>query len=119
MLLISIFQIALGVSIFGIAFIVIRNLPLVSDYKVKYIPKEKRISFRVRKNISEGRVKTAHKTHKLKEKTGGKVRIWILKLDNFLLSRLKRTRERRMHIENIYFAKVDKIKKKKRSKKEK
>jgi len=114
--LISIFQIALAVSIFGIVFIVIRNLPLVPEYKVKYIPKEKKISFKVKQNISEGRIKTTHKTHKFKEKVGGKIRIWILKLDNFLLSRLRKTRERRMHLENVYFAKLKKFKKKKKEK---
>lgn len=116
--LISIFQIALGISIFGIIFIVVRNLPLVPEYKVKYVPKEKKISFKMRRNISEGRIKTTHKTHKFKEKLGGKIRIWILKLDNFLLSRLQKTRERRMHLENVYFAKIEKFKKKKKSKKE-
>lgn len=113
MLLIYIFQIALAVSIFGIIFIIVRNLPLVPEYKVKYIPKEKKISFRLRRGVSEGRIKATHKSHKIKEKIGRKIRIWILKFDNFLISRIQKTRERRMHLENIYFAKLDKIKKRK------
>lgn len=114
MSLILIFQILFAVSLFGIIFIIVRNLPLVPDYEVKYIPREKRFFFRFKKNISEKKIKTTHKTHKYRERFIRRLRILILKIDNFLLPYFHKIRERRVHLEKIYFAKREKKKKSKK-----
>lgn len=102
---ISIFQISFYLSFLGMAFIFLRNLPKIAEYKVKYIPKEKRISFKIKRNISEGKIKTIHKTHKIQEKLAHRLRVLILKIDNFLFNWLKNVKEKKFHIENIYFRK--------------
>jgi len=107
---ITICQIILGVSIFGALFVFVRNLPLVPEHKVKYIPKEKRVSFKLKRGLSEKKVETVHITHKAQEKLGHRLRIWILKLDNFLSKWLKKTKERNYHLENIYFKKIEESK---------
>ncbi|MDD5551792.1 MAG: hypothetical protein PHI88_01335 [Candidatus Pacebacteria bacterium] len=114
---IAICQIIFGFSIFGLLFIFSRNLPLIPDYEVKYVPKEKRVSFRLRRNVTEGKIKTSHKAHKFQEKITSRLRVVVLKIDNYLSSRLQKVRERRFHLENIYFKK-HKIEKKTKDKKE-
>jgi hypothetical protein len=116
--LITIFQISFGVSVFGFLFIFFRNLPLIPEYKVKYVPKEKRISFKFKRGVSEGKVKTAHRSHKIQERIGHRLRIWLLKLDNVLSSRLQKIKERRSHLENVYFADVEEEKEKKKKRKD-
>lgn len=115
---IEILQISFYLSFLGMIFILARNLPLVAEHKVKYVPKEKRLSFRLKKGFSEGRIKTIHKSHKIQEKIGHRLRISVLKIDNFLSKWLKDVKEKRFHIENIYFKRPkeklsERIKKKK------
>jgi hypothetical protein len=100
-------QLSFFFSFLGMAFIFVRNLPLVAEYKVKYISKEKRFTFRLRKNISDSKIKTIHKTHKIQERIGHRLRIFILKIDNILFNWLKNVKEKRFHIENIYFRKPE------------
>jgi hypothetical protein len=115
--LILILQIILGVSVFGILFIIFRNFPLILTHEPKYIPKEKRMFFKLKKGVSEKRMRTSHRTHKWREKIFHRLRILILKLDNILLSYTHKVRERRMHLEKIHFAKKEKRKQKKEAKK--
>jgi hypothetical protein len=105
MSLIIISKIVFSISLFGVIFIFLRNLPLIPDYKPEYVPKEKRFFFRFRKNVSEKKIKTAHKTQKVREKIIHRLRIIILKIDNALLSYFHKLRERRMHLEKVYFVK--------------
>lgn len=116
---ISFFQLSFYFSFLGMVFIFLRNLPKVAEYKVKYIPKEKRFSFKIKKNIQESRIKTIHKTHKFQEKLAHRLRVFILKIDNFLFNWLKNVKERKFHIENIYFRKPQEGILKKRSTKKK
>ncbi len=106
-------EIIFAVSLFGAIFIFLKNLPLVADYEPKYVPKEKRVFFRFKKNVSDKKIKATHKTHKLREKIIQKTRIIILKIDNLLLSYFRKMRERRMHIEKIYLQKKEERRKKK------
>lgn len=119
MSLLLLFEIVFGVSLFGMIFIFIRRMPLIADYEPKYIPKEKRAFVRFRKNVSEKRIETKHKTHKFREKIIQRLRISILKFDNFLLSYFKKMRERRMHLEKVYFAKREERRQKKTKEKKK
>lgn len=100
---IFILQISFYFSFLGMIFMIGRNLPLIAEYKVKYVPKEKRLKFRLKRGITESRMKTIHKSHQIQEKIGHRLRISVLKIDNFISRWLKNVKERRFHIENIYF----------------
>lgn len=115
---ITICQIILGISIFGALFIFARNLPLLPEHKVKYVPREKRVSFKLKRGFSEKKIETVHVTHKAQERLGHRLKVWILKLDNFLSNWLKRTKERKYHLENVYFKKLKEPVEKKKKKKE-
>ncbi len=110
---ILLFEIIFAVSFLGAIFIFLRNLPLVAEYQPKYVPKEKRVFFRLKRKAAEKKIQTTHRTHKIREKIIQKIRIIILKIDNFLLSYFQKLRERRMHIEKIYFQKKEERRKRK------
>jgi hypothetical protein len=106
---IAICQIALAASLGGMLFIFLRNLPLLPEFAPKPIPREKKLSFRLKNNLKKGKIKISEKFHQWGEKNAHRLRILVLKIDNSLTSYLKKARERKIHLEKIHFTRRKKI----------
>lgn len=101
MSLILICQIIFGASLFGILFIFLRNLPLLVEFEPRPIPKEERLIFKFKKGFLRFKDKFSGKFQRAREKTAHKIRILVLKIDNFLTSYLKKAQEQRRHQKKI------------------
>lgn len=101
MSLILICQIIFSVSLSGILFIFLRNLPLLIDFEPQPVPEEKKLIFRCKKGFLRFKNKFSGKFQTAREKTVHKIRILVLKIDNFLTSYLKKAQEQRRHQKKI------------------
>ena len=97
MKIISIFQIIFSLSLFGIIFIFLRNLPVLVEFEPQPIPREKKFYFRCKKRVLVIKEKLSDKFHQFREKNLHRLKVLTLKMDNFLTSYLKKTREIRLH----------------------
>jgi len=95
--IISIFQIIFSLSLFGIIFIFLRNLPILVDFEPQPIPREKKIYFRCKKRFVIIKEKLIDRFHQFREKNLHRLKLLTLKMDNFLTSYLKKTREIKIH----------------------
>jgi len=106
--LITIFQIIIGASLAGMLFIFLRNLPLLAEFKPKPILPERKFFNRIKYNFGKTKTKVGEIFHKFVEKNSHKLRIFILKTDNFLISRIRQAREKKIHFAKINFKKKKK-----------
>jgi len=110
--IIFICQIAFGISVFGILFILLRNLPVLVEFEPRPIPKNKKLYFRLKKGFLIVKQKSGEKFHRLRERNLHRLKVWTLKVDNFLTSYLKRTQERRLHQKRSHSEKKEREKSK-------
>ena len=108
MSLITICQIIVGASLAGMLFIFLRNLPLLAEFKPKPILPERKFFNRIKYNLGKTKTKVEEIFHKFVEKNSHKLRIFILKTDNFLISRARQAREKKIHFAKINFKKKKK-----------
>jgi hypothetical protein len=90
-------QIVLGVSLFGMLFIFLRNLPLLLEFEPKPIPKEDKFSFKIKIKYNSIQKKVKDSFNHWQEKNLRKMRIWNLKIDNFLNAYLDKIRKQKLH----------------------
>jgi len=108
MSLITICQIIIGASLAGMLFIFLRNLPFLAEFEPKPILPEKKFFNRIKYNLGKTKTKVGEIFHKFVEKNSHKLRIFILKTDNFLISRARQAREKKIHFAKINFKKKKK-----------
>jgi len=84
-------------NFFGIIFIFLRNLPVLVEFEPQPIPREKKFYFRCKKRFLIIKEKLSDKFHQFREKNLHRLKVLTLKMDNFLTSYLKKTREIRLH----------------------
>lgn len=92
---ILLFQVFSAISLAGIIFIFLRNLPLLCEFEPVPVLKEEKLTFRLKKTVKETKLKSRERFHLWSEKTAHKLRLIVLKIDNFLSSYLKKIRERK------------------------
>lgn len=98
---ISVCQIFVGVSIFGMLFMIVRKLPLIASFRSRSVKEEKKISFLLKNKFNEGEMRVKGKIHQWGEKRAHQLRVWVLKIDNILTLYLQKAREQKKHIERI------------------
>jgi len=111
MTLIAVCKIILACSLGGMLFIFLRVLPLLPEFKPKLVPEEKKFFFRLETRINAGRRRIGEKFYRWGRKNAHRIRILVLKIDNFLTSYLKRAREKEIHFEKVHLSRRKKIEK--------
>ncbi|MFH0987314.1 MAG: hypothetical protein V1841_00235 [Patescibacteria group bacterium] len=96
MSLILIFQIIFSLSLLVVLFIFLRNLPFLVEFEPRSLSKEEKLTFRLRRKISSAGGRISEAVHKVREKMVHRLKVSTLKIDNFLTSYLKKTREIRL-----------------------
>ncbi|MCD6094503.1 hypothetical protein J7J39_01180 [bacterium] len=97
-------QIIFAISLLGMLFIFLRNLPLLVEFEPDSIPKEKGLSFRLRNKLRKNKERINEKFRQISEKNIHRLRVRILKIDNFLTSYLNKLQERKIHLEKLQFS---------------
>ena len=119
-------QIVLAVSLGGMLFIFLRVLPLLPEFKPKPVSEEKKPSFRLKAGFEATRKKIGGGFHQWGKRSAHRIKVLVLKVDNFLTSYLKKAREKEIYLEKIHLSRrkktertleLEKVSKRKKSKK--
>lgn len=104
----SIFSLSLIIfiaSFLGLFFIFLRNLPLLVDFKPEVIAEEKKLIKRLKFKLSNAKRKFKKWFERFTEKKAHQLRVLILKIDNLLISYIKKIQIKKLHSKKISFFK--------------
>lgn len=90
-------QIVLGITLFGMFFIFLRTLPLLVEFESKVVSEKETLPFRIKKSYNNFQKKIKNSFNHWQEKNLHRMRIWNLKIDNFLNAYLDKIRKQKLH----------------------
>ncbi|HRR39391.1 MAG TPA: hypothetical protein P5570_01370 [Candidatus Paceibacterota bacterium] len=90
-------QLILIVAFVGIVFIFLRNFPLLVEFEPRPVPKEKRISYKIKNNWNNFQKTIGNNFSHWQEKTLRRTKVWMLKIDNSITSHLDSIRKQKIH----------------------